>query len=166
MKSLVLCTVVFGIACASSAYGQSISGSSFRNGYRYNYEINDDTLKNTPSWDPEKGEPPVSFRRAMEIGWTNLGKEVPKPHDRWHLSKLTLHRIGWSENKWIYEAEFQCLALKDELCDDPSSFDFWIKLDGTVIEPTRVPDNEPANMKTGPTIKVVPRPKSSTPRKK
>ena len=119
------------------AFSQSIKSSSFRNGYTYSYEIDDDTVKNTPSWNPEKEDAPLSFRQAIDIARANLKRFAPKADDKWEVLEVKLQRIGTNypvrkDDKWIYSVEFHCLLGKCEVTD---SFTFYVKLDGTIVEP-------------------------------
>ena len=124
-----------------AVFSQEIYDSSLsRNGYIYHYVITYKTLKDTPSWNPEKKDAPVSLRQAVEIGRNNLSRFVPEADDKWDLLGVKLHRIGWDKNKWIYEVEFYCF---DKACKAGSSgFKIYVKLDGTMFEPKVEPENK------------------------
>jgi hypothetical protein len=126
------------------AFSQSIKASGFHNGYTYSYEIDDDTVKNTPSWNPEKEDAPLSFRKAIDIARANLKRFAPKADDKWEVYKVQLQRIGTNfpvrkNDKWIYEVEFYCFLGK---CDVNDSFTFYVKLDGTIVEPEVTSDEK------------------------
>ncbi|HEY0379764.1 MAG TPA: hypothetical protein VGC87_22785 [Pyrinomonadaceae bacterium] len=92
------------------------------------YSIFEADLADTPSWNPEQGEPPVALSQALEIARNNLGRFV---HDSGRLAvgKVDLQRFD--SDKWVYQVLFNCGDAGD--CG-PS---FWVivKMDGTVFEP-------------------------------
>ena len=61
LKFVVLSAALL-LSTSAVAFSQSIKASSFSNGCTYGYEISDDTVRNTPSWNPEKEDAPLSFR--------------------------------------------------------------------------------------------------------
>ena len=125
------------LSTSAVAFSQSINASSFRNGYTYTYKIDDDTVKNTPSWNPEKEDAPLSFRQAIDIARATLKRFAPKADDKWEVLEVKLQRIGTNypvrkDDKWIYEVEFYCFLGK---CDVTDGFTIYVKLDGTIAEP-------------------------------
>lgn len=151
---------VIGLICLATAtipaFGQAITHSSYRNGHKYTFEVNYGTLKDTPSWNPEKEDAPISLRKAVEIARRNLKTFVPAADDNWNLLKVNLQRIGENKAKWIYQVEFYCFLSKQNCQDDTGSFTIYVKLDGGIVEPIIEPDNEPKNIKTAPSIKIAP----------
>lgn len=134
---LAILSVALVLSTSTVAFSQSIKGSSFRNGYTYSYEIDDDTVRNTPSWNPEKEDAPLSFRQAIDIARANLKRFAPKADEKWEVLKVQLQRIGTNypvrkDDKWIYEVEFYCNLGK---CDVTDGFTIYVKLDGTIVEP-------------------------------
>ena len=133
----VILSSAFLLSTSAVAFSQSIKSSGFRNGYTYSYEIDDDTVKNTSSWNPEKENAPLSFRQAIDIARANLKRFVPKADDKWEVLKVELQRIGTNypvrkDDKWIYEVEFSCNLGK---CDVADIFTIYVKLNGTIVEP-------------------------------
>lgn len=133
----VILSVALLLSMSAIAFSQSIKSSSFSNGFIYSYEISDDTVKNTPSWNPEKEDAPLSFRQAISIARASLKRFVPKADDKWEVLEVKLQRIGTNypvrkDDKWIYEVEFYCNLGK---CDVTDGFRIYVKLDGTIVEP-------------------------------
>jgi hypothetical protein len=93
------------------------------------YSIFEADLADTPSWNPEQGEPPVALSQAVQTARSNLTRFV-HDSDRLTVGKVDLQRFD--SDKWVYEVLFNCGDADD--CG-PS---FWIivKMDGTVLEPT------------------------------
>lgn len=104
------------------------------------YSIFEADLADTPSWNPEHGEPPVALSQALEIARNNLRRFV-KDSDKLGVGKVDLQRFN--SDKWVYQVLFNCGDAGD--CG-PS---FWIivKLDGTVFEPEFTPTD--ASKKSG-----------------
>lgn len=132
--------LVIGLLLVSSnevsAQSQSTSGSIFYGGNAYSHNISDEDLVNTPSWNPEKGDPPVSLRTAVQIARVNLSRFVKKA-DGFDVEKIELRQMGIE--KWLYEVAFHC--WKDKCRDDAgSSFRIYIKMDGSVIDPEITPE--------------------------
>lgn len=130
-------SVALLLSISATAFSQSINASSFRNGYTFSYKIDDDTVKNTPSWNPEKENAPLSFRQVIDIARANLKRFAPKADDKWEILEIKLQRIGThypvrKDDKWIYTVDFYCNLGK---CDVTNSFTIYVRLDGTIVEP-------------------------------
>jgi hypothetical protein len=124
--------------CAA-ALSQSISQTQFSNGYAYRIEVSDEDLKGTPAWNPEKGNPaPLSLRRAIQVGRSNLKRFVPQADDKWDVEKVILHQMG--KDRWLYEVAFYCFMSK---CGERNEgFTIYIKMDGRIVQPERALDNQ------------------------
>jgi hypothetical protein len=142
---LVISTLAV-LVFAGLTLAQSISGSSFLDGKKYSYEIDEKALEKTSSWDPEREPPRMSVQEVISAARVGLKRLVPKSDDRWQVYGVELHRIGERERKWIYEVKFVCYLDK---CSASDTFDVWVKLDGTVLEPSISDDSEPPNVKKG-----------------
>ena len=141
MKSRISAAVVLAFVALIPALAQSIQTSLIRDGQAYPIEIDDRLLRNTPSWDPETQEIPLSMPAAIRIARENLKRLAPKANKDWLLVKADLQRIGQRRNKWIYEIEFYCY-LSDSLCDGVDDLvTIWVKLDGKILEPTIYPED-------------------------
>ena len=94
------------------------------------YSIFEADLADTPSWDPEQGEPPVSLSEAAAVARNNLPRFV-KEADKLAVAKVDLQRFG--SDKWVYQVLFNCGGNAASDCG-PS---FWVmvKMDGAVLEP-------------------------------
>ena len=125
---------------------QSISGGSFLDGKKYSYEIDEKALARTSSWDPEREPPRLSVQEVISAARAGLKRLVPKSDERWQVYGVELHRIGEADRKWIYEVNFVCYLDK---CSASDTFNVWVKLDGTILEPNISEDSEPPNVKKG-----------------
>lgn len=135
---IIVVSIALFLSTSVVVSGQSIKSSIFRDGFAYSYVIDDETVKNTPSWNPEKEESPLPFRQAIEVARRNLNKFATEADENWEVSKVTLQRIGTNfparkDEKWIYEIDFVCLLSKCESGSD--SFTIYVKFDGKIVEP-------------------------------
>lgn len=92
------------------------------------YRIFEADLADTPSWNPEQGEPPLTLNQALEIARNNLHRFVQQA-DNLAVGKVDLQRFD--SDKWVYQVLFNC----DDAGDCGSSFWMIVKMDGTVLEP-------------------------------
>ena len=111
--------------------GFSMSQTFQRDGNEYNYHLATDDVKNTPSWSPLNGDPPLSMQNAIIIARDNL-KRFVKNSDDWKVKSITLNEVD--TQKWIYDISFAC--LKQECIKKfDMSFNLWVKMDGFIVEP-------------------------------
>jgi len=107
--------------------------ASFR-GDSYAYKLTDQDFANTPSWNQDEGEPPLSVSRAIKVARENLSRFV-KNAETWKMRIVTLQSLG--EDKWYYRIIFSCsgVACREE---GDRAFTAIVKMDGTLIEPKKV----------------------------
>lgn len=131
---LVIFSIVL-LLSASAAFGQTLTSTFFSTNNEYKIEITEADLKNTPSWIPENEEiVPLSFNEAIEIGRETVKRYIPTADNKWRLSGVMLYRMG--KDKWLYSVSFHC----SQNCNGESgNFSVYIKMDGTIIEPTVTP---------------------------
>jgi hypothetical protein len=111
------------------------------NGLRFTYDLHDPDFKDTPSWNPETGDPPLSTREALAIGRTTINRFV-QDGQRFEVEKINLERF--EPHKWVYEIAFHCW---DERCSDSlNSFTAFVKMDGSAIEPQVIPTSKDGNL--------------------
>ena len=144
LKFLPLAVGLLLSLCAA-ALSQSISQTQFSNGYAYKIEVSSEDLKDTPAWNPEKGNvAPLSLRRAIQVGRSNLKRFAPHADDKWDVEKVVLHQMG--KERWLYEVEFYCFMSK---CGEQNhGFTIYIKMDGKIIEPEKTLDNRKQSILT------------------
>jgi len=106
----------------------TIRGESFA------YKLSDRDFANTPSWNQEEGEPPISISRAVKIARENLPRFV-KNADVWKIRQVTLQSM--SEDKWYYRINFFCSGIQCREIEE-RSFMAIVKMDGTIVEPKKV----------------------------
>lgn len=89
-------------------------------------------LDKTPTWLPDRAEPPISLRSAIEKSRGFLAKHVEDPQ-AWQIVEIHLDRVG-EKNKWVYEIEFEC---SEKNCGGnlPLSYRAVLKMDGSFIDP-------------------------------
>ncbi|HYG80454.1 MAG TPA: hypothetical protein VD861_08710 [Pyrinomonadaceae bacterium] len=100
------------------------------------YSIFEADLADTPSWDPEQGEPPVALGQAVGIARNNL-RRFAREADSLVVWKVDLLRFD--SDKWVYEVLFNCGGKGD--C--ATAFWIFVKMDGTVFEPKFIANDAP-----------------------
>lgn len=104
-------------------------------GETYRYKFNQDDFAETPSWNAENGEPPLSFSRAVQIARANLPRFVTGA-EKFQIQRINLNPVGGND-KWMYNISFVCRAA--ECRELPTrQFAVIVKMDGTILEPKRV----------------------------
>lgn len=105
--------------------------TSFWEGKIFSTEFSSRDLNNTPSWIPEKGDPPISIGTAVKKSRNFLTNYFPNP-DSWKIERITCDQFG--KDKWVYVVEF---ALEKEMSrdDHAASFSVFMKMDGNFFEP-------------------------------
>ena len=113
--------------------GFSMSQTFQHEGREFNYHLSTDDVKDTPSWSPLNGDPPLSLQNALKIARENL-KRFVKNTKHWDVSAIKLVQVD--TQKWIYDISFAC--LKSECYENKNfdvSFNLWVKMDGSIVEP-------------------------------
>jgi hypothetical protein len=142
MRFQSIATIVIGLLMASAILAQKsefpdglrgfASSLSFQHdGKEYKYELDTDSIKDTPSWKVSDGEPPLTVVRAVEIGKTQLAKFI-KRTDGWDVDTIQLHQAD--REKWYYEIHFSCIEVG---CSSKAAggFTILVKFDGVPLEP-------------------------------
>lgn len=84
----------------------SLLGSVFLfDGKQYSYHLTTNDIKNTPTWNPSEGNPPLSLHSAILIAQENLKRFVK---DSNQLIDRSIHLIEVDTEKWIYQISFSC----------------------------------------------------------
>ena len=121
-------------------HGRSMSASFSYDNLSFRYNVNDDDLKNTPSWNPDAEESPLSARKALDVARIALNRFV-KSADKFEVEKINLERF--EPHKWVFEIAFHCW---DNRCSNTlDSFTIFVKMDGSTIEPAVSPRSKDAN---------------------
>jgi hypothetical protein len=128
----VLCFLSVGTPAQETK--TTVRRSSGFSGDGYAYKLTDLDFVNTPSWNEDEGEPPLSLARAVKIARENLPRFV-KSAESWKMRAVMLQSMG--EDKWFYRIHFVCSGAP---CRELESRNFMaiVKLDGTVVEPKKV----------------------------
>jgi hypothetical protein len=85
----------------------------------------------------------LSANRAIKIARENLHVVEPKANKYWQVIQVNLQRIGESNNKWIYEIEFDCLLYQKQCGSEDTLIMVWVTLNGSILEPP--PGSKPSN---------------------
>ena len=117
-------------------------GQTFQHdGREYKYQLSTEDIKDTPSWDPLKGNPPLSMQNAITIARDNLKRFVKTPKI-WQVKSIKLEELD--TQKWIYDISFQ---IKPELIKNSDiNFNILVKMDGSIVEP-EIKTNEKQNVR-------------------
>jgi hypothetical protein len=106
----------------------------------FHYNLQDSDFTDTPSWNPETEESPLSVRKAVDIARVNLQRFVSDA-EKFEIEKIKFERF--EPHKWLLEISFHCW---DNQCSDTSvSFPIFLKLSGSVIEPKVTPKERATN---------------------
>jgi hypothetical protein len=141
MKFSAVLIFVFWLTAAGTALAQDRDPVDFVmnsrwefRGKTYEYAFNSEDLKNTPAWDPMKGEPPLLISEALRIARSNTSIFIADARG-WEATSIRL--TSTSRGKWYYFVTFSCM---DPSCvDGPErGFNILVKLDGTVLRPKMI----------------------------
>lgn len=97
--------------------------------YEYHFDSND--LRDSPKWNPEQGEPPISIAQAAKIAENNFGLFVADA-EGWEVSSLRLTSAG--KNRWYYYVTVSCMTTEC-LNGSARGFHILILLNGQVLQP-------------------------------
>lgn len=103
-------------------------------GESWAYKLTDRDFADTPLWNQNEGEPPISVSAAVKAARENLPRFV-KNAESWKMRMVSLQSI--SEDKWYYRIHFFCFGAVCREIED-RSFTAIVKMDGTVVEPKKV----------------------------
>lgn len=135
----ILCATLFVfIFTTLSAFAQTTKPrpKAKIRGDRYSYKIYDEDFVNTPKWNLDEGEPPVSISRAIQIAKVNLSRFV-EASDKFRVRSIQLREFS-NSGKWYYSIRFFC---RGRVCRnlDIRSFQILVKMNESVIEPKILP---------------------------
>jgi hypothetical protein len=107
--------------------------ATFR-GESFQYKLSDADFANTPSWNENESEPPLSAKEAVRIARETAPRFV-KGVETWKIRRVELFNM--TGDKWFYRIHFTCLGAQ---CRDLSdrSFVSIVKMDGTIVEPKKI----------------------------
>lgn len=110
---------------------EKYTSTSFWEGKTFYTEFTPTDLSGTPSWNPKKGNPPITVSEAIQKSRAFLAKHFPNSV-AWEIERITYDQFG--KDKWVCVVEF---ALDKESSRDghAASFSVFLKMDGTFFEP-------------------------------
>ena len=144
MNLKILLLSFFFVACivclsSNSIYAQDTKPTrpprATITGESYAYKLTDQDFANTPSWNPEEGEPPLSVSRAVKVARETLPRFV-KSAETWKMQQVILQSMG--DDKWYYRIRFICLVGVACREIEDRSFTAIVKMDGAIVEPKKV----------------------------
>jgi len=100
--------ILFGLCHSAHAqtdsprlgHGFSSISDFHYNRFTYTYKLSTPDLDNTPSWNAQDTEPPLSLRKALDIARAGLQRFV-KPGDQGRVDSIALRQLDFE--KWIYD---------------------------------------------------------------
>lgn len=130
------CALIFTAfvsAVAVSAQSKPRYSGSIR-GETYSYKYTEQDFENTPAWNAENGEPPISISQALKIARENLPRFVENA-EIWKTRRIFLQ--GTNNDKWFYNIAFSCSGA---VCKDlpTRQFSIIVKMDGNILEPKKI----------------------------
>jgi len=142
MKILFMLGMLVILLCSQNVLGQEKSteqsdvsekyrSTSFWEGKVFSTEFSPKDLLDTPSWNPEKGNPPISLVKAVKESRAFLKKYFPN-YSSWEIERITCDQFG--KGKWVYVVEFY-LDQKASRDGRAASFSAFLKMDGNFFEP-------------------------------
>lgn len=124
----------FGIAVFAQTKPTTTKSTGSIRGETYRYRYTQDDFAETPSWNAENGEPPLSISRASTIARANLPRFVTGA-ENFKMRHAMLRATG--NEKWFYQISYFCPgAVCREL--PTRQFSIIVKMDGTILEPKRI----------------------------
>jgi hypothetical protein len=113
MKHILMISLLaaVGVCLALAADGEeeprkvaSFSSYDFKQGKRYDFNVHQKDLAQTPPWRTEDEFPPLSPRSAEMLARAQLKALVTEP-ERWNRGAIALHQLSGGD-RWIYVVHF------------------------------------------------------------
>ena len=105
-------------------------------GKRFSFELTDEDLTDTPSWDtPEETDPPLTMATAISASKQDLPLYFPQV-TAWHLDEISLRSLG-DKQKWYW-----VVGWRPDAVDLGDSLEIPVLMNGRVVKLT-VEDNPP-----------------------
>ena len=124
---------------SSGASAQEISSTisptkaTFRDG-NFSYDLSEKDFANTPSWNQDNSELPLSLTQAVKIARDTMPRFIKKAENL-KVREIVMQTMG--NNKWFYSVKFSCFGAQ---CYEQKerTFTAIVKLDGTIVEPKKI----------------------------
>ena len=142
---ILLALGLLTVSCAdvqaqTMGHGHGMTITIDYNNLTFRYDLQDSDFKDTPSWNPETEESPLSVPKVVAIARVNLQRFVSDA-EKFEIEKIKLERF--EPHKWLFEISFHCW---DKQCSDTSmSFPIFLKLNGSIVEPKVTPKERVTN---------------------
>jgi hypothetical protein len=128
------------VRAQAMGHGHGVTTTFVYNNLSFRYSFGDEDFKDTPSWNPETEDSPISSRKALDVARITLHRFVSDAA-AFEVEKISLERF--EPHKWVFEISFHCW---DNRCSDTAvSFTVFVKMDGVAIEPEVTPKQKDAS---------------------
>jgi hypothetical protein len=99
-------------------------------------EIDKETVRKSPRWDPAEENPPVSARAALLIA-NRFRRDRLRNNAlwEWRLSYITLYPIDGENCKWCWCIRFAAHVKKGGFFDRPPEFTVFVLMNGEIVMP-------------------------------
>jgi hypothetical protein len=131
MKSAITFSAVW-IICVVCANGEdrTIDSNIFKDGYRTT--VTSEAIANTPAWNNDDDNPPLSAKRATKIAKRQVDLMTKgQEHAKWRLTSLSLESF---DDGWFWLVTYKAPSPGTTLA---MSLRIAILMDGTVVEPKK-----------------------------
>ncbi len=137
---LIVCVAMSAALVAPSAERHMVaqfSSYDFNKGKRYDFEVYEDDLAQTPSWQTDDEFPPLSPRKAEKLAKSQLKELVEQP-DKWRRGAIALHQMSGGD-KWVYIVHFSGFHPPGVIDGAVPMMRIVVLMNGRVIKPKTSP---------------------------
>ena len=99
----------------------------------------EEQFSKSPAWSPEKGEPPLSISKAVQIA-AKWAKNEYKRYDGVKIEVITLNDYGCMSGKGHWYYTFHFAPVMDGSVLHGSGYFAAVLMNGTVVGPTKLKD--------------------------
>jgi hypothetical protein len=146
MKHILMISLLaaVGVCLALDADGEeeqrkvaSFSSYDFKQGKRYDFDVYQKDIVETPRWRMEDAFPPLSPRRAEMLARAQLKELVTEP-ERWNRGAIALHQLSGGD-RWVYVVHFSGFHPPGVIDGAVPQMRLVVLMDGHVIKPRVTP---------------------------
>jgi hypothetical protein len=126
LSAIVLC----GLSLVAGGQARA-TYNNYHSDNRYDFEITNERLANSPVWSEDQDCPPLTARTALKIASAQL-HQLFHDADKWSNRGLQLTQLG---DRWLYLVEFEEPAPPGVSEYLASPFRIPVLMNGETIEP-------------------------------
>jgi len=113
-----------------------VSRSELFDGTEYQFLLSDSELVKAPDWNATKPVPPLDPGKASDLARAYLDKLTKGKNIAWNLSSITLNKVSFQPERWIYEIGFiQDVSAYGAWIGPVQSFVVVVYLSGDIVDP-------------------------------